>query len=169
MLSLDRANALLNYDSDTGFLSWNISPSNNIKPGKRAGTISRRGYLKVKIGGKSYPAHHLVWLLANGSYPESEIDHIDGDKLNNRISNLRLANRHQNNTNVLKRKDNTSGFKGVTWRPKRNKWAARISINGKRKNLGHYETKEEAAEAYIKYSLAHHGEFSPFNNRNIPR
>lgn len=169
MLSLERVNALLSYDQETGLLIWRVSPSNNIKIGQAAGTISDRGYLRVRINHKQYPAHRLAWMLSHGYYPEHEVDHINGNKLDNKLTNLRLASRAQNNANMLLRKDNTSGFKGVSWRPHNKKWVARMSVNGKRKTIGHFATKEEAAQAYINYSLIHQGEFSPFKNRNTPR
>jgi len=89
----------------------------------------------------------------------NEIDHINGDKLDNRRENLRSATRSQNKMNSGKPKNNTSGYKGVCWYKRGNKWRAQIGINGKLKHLGYFEDKEEAAKAYKKAAEKYHGEF----------
>lgn len=160
---------LLNYDLDTGVFTWKVDISRRIKAGMKAGTVSSNGYLKIKLNGKAYRAHHLAWLVCKSELPQQEIDHINGNKLDNRIINLRLATRSQNNCNMLLRSDNSSGYKGVSWQLPNRKWVARISVNRKRITLGFFASKEEAAEAYRAASIQFHGEFSPFNSGTNPR
>ncbi|HBZ17536.1 MAG TPA: Fis family transcriptional regulator [Pantoea sp.] len=155
---------LLDYNQDTGVFTWNVAIGRRIKAGMKAGSISSNGYLKIKLNGKAYRAHHLAWLACKKEWPQQELDHINGDKLDNRIINLRLATRSQNNSNVLLRADNSSGYKGVSWQLPNRKWVARISINRKRITLGFFATKEEAAKAYRLASIQYHGEFSPFKS-----
>jgi HNH endonuclease/AP2 domain len=88
-----------------------------------------------------------------------EVDHRDGDGLNNRRSNLRLATSSQNKCNQKRRKDNTSGFRGVVWDKQAKRWYAYIKLHGKRKLLGRFHSPEEAHEAYKKASAEVHGEF----------
>jgi len=118
------------------------------------------GYYRVKLNGKLYYLHRL---LAQAFIPnpenKPEVDHIDGNKQNNCLSNLRWATRAENNRNVGKRKDNTSEFKGVCFDKWNGKWKARIWVDGKRKLLGYFRTKEEAAAAYEKAARELHGEF----------
>ena len=95
----------------------------------------------------------------HGYLPES-VDHIDRDRSNNKIENLRAATSTQNQGNRSLNKTNTSGFRGVGWHKKYNKWVARISINGKLKNIGQFNCIEDAKAAYRKEAIAHFGEFA---------
>ena len=88
-----------------------------------------------------------------------QVDHIDGDGLNNRRGNLRLATAGQNQHNKGLQRNNTSGFKGVRWRSDKGKWVARIDKDGKRRHLGYFDTVEGAHSAYVAASMAIHGEF----------
>jgi hypothetical protein len=92
-----------------------------------------------------------------------EVDHIDGNGLNNCRNNLRLASPSENRRNQRKRSDNSSGFKGVSWYPQRGKWRALIGINGKIKHLGYFLTAEEAHQAYCLASAEIHREFGRAN------
>ena len=95
-----------------------------------------------------------------------EVDHIDGNKLNNQKSNLRIATRSQNAMNVGITKRNKSGYKGVSWHKCSNKWEVRIRINGKKLHLGLFINKEDAAKAYNDAAKLHHGEFANLNKIN---
>lgn len=103
-------------------------------------------------------AHQLAWLYVNGTWPPSQIDHIDGDGLNNKIENLRLANSAQNNSN--RSFNGAVGFKGVYWNKSGKAYRAQIQINGRRIYLGSFATPEEAHEAYVKAAKELHGEFA---------
>jgi hypothetical protein len=95
--------------------------------------------------------------------PGIDVDHKDGNGLNNQKSNLRICTTTQNQMNAMLRKDSTSGFKGVSWKKDRNKWAAQIQINKKRKCLGYFPTKEEAAVKYNQVASELYGEFARLN------
>lgn len=127
--------------------------------GDFAGCYRPDGYYVVRVDGRLYRGHHLVWLWYYGVLPEDEIDHIDGDPRNNRISNLRECNRSENICNTKHRKNNTSGYKGVTWSKAANKWIAQIWKNSKRHHLGCFEDPEKAFEAYCKAADEMHKEF----------
>jgi hypothetical protein len=119
------------------------------------------GYLYIKICDKQYYIHRICWMLYYGSFPNNEIDHIDRNRLNNKLENLREATKQQNMMNKSKYNNNSSGFKGVYFRKDLKKWAAYIQFNKKRTCLGHYLTKEEASAAYQKKAAELFGEFNP--------
>jgi hypothetical protein len=92
-----------------------------------------------------------------------EIDHIDGNRLNNQKSNLRFATSSQNKINRGARKDNKSGYKGVSWHKQRKCWTVRLTINGKYKHLGLYKDIKKAAQVYNQNALKHYGEYAWLN------
>ena len=102
---------LLEYNPDTGELTWRIS-SGKAKRSSVAGCVIK-GYRKIGIQGRYFPAHRLAWLIHHGVDPVSDLDHINGDRDDNRIANLRIATQSQNMHNRRADKDNTSGYKGV--------------------------------------------------------
>jgi hypothetical protein len=110
--------------------------------------------------GAVYLGHRLVWLYHNGCWPSKFLDHIDGDRENNRIENLREASRTDNNRNVSRQRNNTSGFKGVSLMKRDNVWIAQITVNRKNYYLGRFSTPEEAYAAYCKAAKELHGEFA---------
>lgn len=143
------------YDDDTGFLLWAVSPSSNVSVGDIAGYVSARGRhdayeRRIKIKGKAYKASRVVWMYKNKKeIPKGmQIDHINGDTLNNRIENLRLVTPEQNSRNNKRFCTNTTGFTGVYENKKRKKWLASIHVGGgKQKYLGIFSTKAEAIAA----------------------
>ena len=110
-------------------------------------TKNNRGYVWVNIGKTMYLVHRLIVLYMTGSHPNGEVDHIDGDRLNNVWSNLRDTNPFENARNQGNRTDNTSGTRGVGYNYRARKWVARISHDGVRHSLGYFLTKEEAIAA----------------------
>lgn len=148
---------VLSYDKETGEWRWKVQLSWRAPIGEIAGTINGLGYIVISIGGMRYLAHRLAWFYVNGVWPDNEIDHRDLDKSNCKWYNLREATHLQNMQNVRKRSHNASGFKGVT--KKRNRWIARIKINGKVTNLGCFDTPKEAAAAYDRAADKAFGEF----------
>ena len=139
---------------------WKQAVAKWIRPGDEAGTYVR-GAVEVTIDTVTYRAHRIIWLLTTGQDPESFlIDHIDGNPHNNKLENLRVASAHQNQCNQKKRKDNTSGLKGVTWAKNRCKWAASIHVNKKRIALGRYDSKGGAYAAYCEAAGRLHGDFA---------
>ena len=119
------------------------------RKGQSVTSVNNCGYLKVCIDKKNYLVHRLIFLMHHGYLPEL-LDHIDMDKLNNRIENLRDADKELNSWNRGLQANNTSGFRGVSWNKAAGKWHAYIKIKGKRKHLGLFNTPEEASAAYEK-------------------
>lgn len=145
-LTQKRLMEVLRYDPATGVFKWMESGS-----GRRADLVagyeSPDGYTQIMVDGKNYFAHRLVWFLYHGYFPEHDLDHIDRDKSNNRLDNLREASRQCNVRNTGNRSTNTSGVKGVYWDKRDNKWYAQICISGKNKHLGLYENFDDAVMA----------------------
>ena len=146
------------YNCETGKLHWHPSGPHRNRKKKEVGSFCF--YVVCEVFSKSYPGHVLAWMLHHGDWPAGMIDHIDGNPLNNKISNLRLVTASQNSINQKIRADNKSGYKGVRWVANRNKWSAEIRLNGKSTWLGHHDTMEDAAKAYAIASANLHGEFA---------
>lgn len=141
----ERLKELFDYRED-GHLIWKISPSNNVKIGDVAGSISKStGYRDVRVDNKLYRSHRLIFIFRKGFNPENDIDHHpDRTRSNNRIENLREATRSCNLRNSVIRNDNTSGVKGVCWYKSRNKWLVQIWVMGEKKYLGDHKDFDEA-------------------------
>ena len=142
-----------------------IITCNRVKIGDVAGCLNKSktnaGYYAIKIYGKNHQLHRIVWIYHNGDIPdEMQVDHIDGNPLNNQIENLRLATQSQNNYNRKKQSNNTSGVKGVVWSKQMKKWRAQIRINNKDKFIGLFHTIEEAEAAVIAARKNLHGDFA---------
>jgi hypothetical protein len=116
------------------------------KKGQIAGYIDSSGYRQVRLNGKAVLVHRIIWVMHYDTYPD-QIDHINRDRLDNRLCNLRASNNTLNQHNATKRKDNSSGFQGVGY--KNNRWVARITAYGKRHHLGSFRSPEEAHKAYL--------------------
>lgn len=146
-----------NYDAKTGNLTFKERPESDFKEpksyrlhlsrvGKKAGCINSDGYVAVYVDRKFYTAHKIVWLLVYGEWisPKYQIDHINGDRSDNRIENLRVVTHSENARNAGINKKNTSGTKGVSWNKKHKRWVPNIRANGIRLYLGQFKTLEEA-------------------------
>jgi len=155
--------SLLRYEPDTGNFIRLTKVSNRVNVGDVAGGIQNSGYISIKVSGKYYRAHRLAWLYTHGMWPNEMLDHINGDKADNRLCNLRECSRVQNGRNQKLSHVNTSGFKGVCWHKASNKWMACIGINKKQKHLGLYYTAEDAAIAYDTAAREMYGEFAKTN------
>ena len=146
------------FDYKNGELYWKTSKG-SAKSGKKAGCLDGKGYIQVKINTRSYKIHQLIFFIKYGYIPK-EIDHINGIRNDNRIENLRAVTTSQNQQNSKIGKNNTSGYKNVTWDYLVKKWRVQINIKGKNKYLGVFEDLEladlVAQEARNKY----HGEFA---------
>jgi hypothetical protein len=149
----------LHYNPLTGVFIWLEALSRNMPPGDIAGTNNHRGYRIISIYGRKYQAHRLAWLYTHGTWPKDQIDHINGNGLDNRIANLREATAHQNSSNVKLPKDNTSHFRGVVWHRRVKKWQAQISVRGVTKYLGCFPTPEAASAVYEAKATEIFGEF----------
>jgi HNH endonuclease len=161
MLTAERMRELLDYDVETGVFVWKVDRSRT-KCGAVAGVLNDKGYRLIGVDDHVYLAHRLAWLHVYGCWPPVEIDHINGFRSDNRLSNLREATRSENRINAKRKNTNTSGFKGV-WRPAgRRKWYANIQIKNSRVYLGSFNTREEAYAAYCVAAAELHGEFARF-------
>lgn len=160
MITADELRALLDYDPETGVFKWRVNTSRKIRSGDTAGTTNERGYVRVGINKRMYAAHRLAWLHVHGLWPHDQIDHINGDRGDNRIANLRIATGSQNCRNTTCHRDNRSGVKGVTFEKRRRKWKAQILVSGRHRNLGCFDRIEDAASAYRAAAREHFGEFA---------
>ena len=151
----------LSYDPKTGILRWIVNRRGHVKSGDVAGSPHNRGYVHIGISGKCYLAHRIALSMSGLNVgPKDQVDHINGIRNDNRLSNLRIATHAENCHNASRRKDNTSGYKGVGFSNKRQKWRARIRKDNKEIWLGYFATAEEAHAAYLKAAAALHGDFA---------
>ena len=144
-LTAERLREVLDYDPETGVFTRVLKTCGTRRT---KGSINLAGYLTIRIGDTAHYCHRLAWLYVHGSWPSGEIDHVDGDRSNNRISNLRDATRSVNNQNRKRaQRRSDSGVLGV-FKDKK-KWNAKITIDGSTYNLGNYSTKDDAYAAYL--------------------
>lgn len=135
------------YEYKEGKLYFKRNLHSKQREGAEVGSLNNNGYLKVCLDKKNYLVHRLIFLMHYGYLPEL-LDHIDMDKLNNKIENLREADKELNSWNRDKQANNTSGYRGVSWNKNAEKWHAYIKVKGVRKHLGLFNTPEEANKAY---------------------
>lgn len=141
---------VLRYDPNTGFFTWKVTDRTKLD-GECTGTKKPSGYIQIRCNNIYYYAHRLAWLYTYGVHPAGELDHINGVKHDNRITNLRVCTRSENMMNRKLQSNNTTGQAGIYYSKPMDKWCARVKIDGKYKYLGSYPTKEEAggvADAY---------------------
>lgn len=150
--------SLFDYDPHTGIFKWRLRAARCVRVGDTAGSKMWNGYLRLRVKGRFCMAHRIAWMYVYGRNPSDQIDHIDGDRSNNRISNLREASVSENQQNLRRANcDSVSGYLGV--RPSksmRNPWVAQIKINGKQKHIGSFKTPEDAYAAYLEAKRALH-------------
>lgn len=149
---------LLSYDPETGVLTWRVNRSGSALAGTRAGSTRKSGYRSVHIKGVLCVEHRVIWLYVHGKWPADQVDHINCDRSDNRLRNLRLATNAENQRNCPVRRDNKLGIKGV-YRVGR-RYRSSIRDNGRVKHLGYFPTKEEAREAYTAAAIRLYGEFA---------
>lgn len=139
--------ALLHYDPDTGLFTQRLRWWNR-PAGATPGGKTPQGYWAIGIGGKQYLAHRLAWFYVHKAWPDADIDHINRDRLDNRLCNLRVTSRSTNLHNVGICLTNTSGVKNVS-KNARGKWQAQITVEGKRHYLGSFKDLTDAENAVI--------------------
>ena len=155
VLTAERLREVLDYCHDTGVFTWKIRTSNRVKVGDVSGSVDIKGYIVIGVDGFLHKAHRLAWLHVNGSWPTEQIDHVNGSKSDNRISNLRIATNAQNCQNQRSAQShNKTGLLGVS--PKNGKFVAQIRNNGKKQYLGYFPTPEEAHAAYLEAKREFH-------------
>ncbi len=148
MITQKYLKSVLSYDENTGLFS-KLTKSWKFNIGDTLNNPRPDGYITLGIKNNTYLAHRLAWLYVYGKFPKNNLDHINGNRADNRICNLREVTQSQNSMNRTKQSNNTSGIKGVTWDKQCNKWKAQIKYNGKVKNLGVFRNIEDA-EAVVK-------------------
>jgi hypothetical protein len=146
-LTAEYLRLILHYDQETGIFTWKVGSANQVKVGDVAGCQSGNGYLYISIGSRLHRAHRLAWLYVSGEWPKGQVDHINRNRSDNRISNLREVTNKQNGQNASKRSDNTSGHPGVCWYKRDSKWQAKITHNQKKIHLGYFSILAEALSA----------------------
>jgi hypothetical protein len=149
----------LDYNPETGAFFWKVRPLahfkserrqrvfNSVYPGKPCGHLSEEGYLVIRLSGFLYKAHRLAWLYIHGNMPTEWLDHINRNRSDNRIVNLRLASTELNAQNASVRSDNTSGVQGVSWHKASKKWVVQISKQGKPTHVGLFDSIKDAVAA----------------------
>lgn len=172
-LTVDRARTLFDYDAESGRLFWKRRDTRefrspraaNVWNGKLSGNVAgsiNDGYVKVGVDGETYAAHRIIWLIETGAWP-GQLDHINGDKADNRFVNLRDVTHAENMKNKARPRSNSSGCAGVSWEKAKGLWVARISVEGRLKTLGRSKEKKTAIELR-KAAEAHYG-YAPLHGR----
>lgn len=147
------------YDCETGVISYKLRRG-SAKVGDVAGSLGRSGYRAIPVNRRSMLAHRVAWALHYNEQPPEFVDHINGDRADNRIENLRPATRMQNQGNRKISANNTTGFKGVTYHKRIEAYAAQIRSNGKLHHLGLFDCPEAAHQAYLAAAKSKFGEYA---------
>ena len=149
------------YDGEEGVLRHRHTHWGRKREGKVLKALTDKGYVVVYINGKNYFAHRIIWLWVYGEFPEAGIDHVNRNRADNRLDNLREATQKQNLANRSKSRCNTSGYVGVARKKDTRGWVATCKFEGKNKHLGVFDTAEEASEAYQAFASQLRGAFHP--------
>lgn len=150
----------LHYDPESGDLTWIKSSSRRVAPGRKVARYNSNGYSRLRFQGCELMAHRVAFALYHGRWPTNQIDHIDGNPSNNRISNLREATHAENARNRKVQSSNVSGVSGVRWLKATRKWRAQIGGTKNRKHLGLFDNLADAAEARRQAEQAYYGDFA---------
>lgn len=158
----ERLHELLRYDPETGYLLWRIDRGGRraARVGDRAGTTTPLGYRAICIDRLHHLEHRVIWKMHTGADPEKCIDHIDGNSLNNKLGNLRLANVSENLRNSRLRSDSSTGIKGISFDHKRLKWRAVIMVQQKYIQVGRFSNLDDAVRELGSAREKYHGDFA---------
>lgn len=150
-LTAEEVRRHLSYNPETGEFRWLIGGKGRPGVGEIAGCKSNAlGYWLIGLNYRRHWAHRLAWLVSHGQWPEHQIDHINGDRADNRLANLRLATHAENQLNRHKSRPNKHGLKGVDICPKSGRFRARVVVSSKKHNLGYFDTAEQAHAAFVE-------------------
>lgn len=158
MISAAEALELFCYTPANGVLTWR-NTRGRIKAGCEAGSVTSEGYRAVCVARQRYYVHRIIWLITYGTFPVSgnDVDHVNGNRSDNRINNLRSVTRSQNGQNQHRgRAGKTSKHIGVCWMARDKKWAAYIKVGGRRLSLGYHVTEGGASSAYLAAKAQYH-------------
>lgn len=155
-ITIEELRENIHYDPDTGFFTWKRSKYQPYRIGTRAGSRMSHGYRRIFIGEKNVTEHRLAWFYMTGEWPKRHIDHINGDRADNRFSNLRDVSRSTNLHNVARANKNAvSKYRGVSFA--QGAWTMQIMVDGKRVRVPGFSTEEDAARCYLAVkSLINH-------------
>lgn len=155
-IDISRLRDLLAYDPDTGVFTWRVRSGPRAAAESVAGSLKSNGYRRIMVCGADCFAHRLAWAHANDRWPAGQIDHIDGNRTNNRIANLRDVPQSINmqNQRAAHSNNKSSGMLGVC--ADGDRWMARIRVDGKRLYIGTFDTKELAHASYLAAKRIHH-------------
>lgn len=147
-----RLNEVMNYDRDTGIVIYRAATSSRTKVGAVAGCLRPDGYLAIKVDGYRTLLHRAVIAMTSGEWPKGVVDHINGDRSDNRLCNLRVVSHMGNIQNQRRpqKSNKTSGLLGASWHQPSQKWQSKISVNCVITHLGLFDTPEEAHGAYVE-------------------
>lgn len=159
MLTQELVRSLFDYNPETGVFVWRVNRGSNKLKGKQTGYVDpSHGYVKLRVNDKGYYAHHVAWVYVTGHW-QTGIDHINGDRADNRFANLRVATHAQNLANRAHlNSNNTTGFRGVTLH--KDRYKAAIMVKGKRIHLGVFNSAIEASNAFAEAARKHFGDFA---------
>lgn len=155
---ISRLHELFTYDAGTGLLHWRFR-RRGVKFEVPAGSLKPNGYVGVCVDRQILQAHRIIFAMVHGYWPAC-IDHINGDKSDNRLANLREATRSANCWNVGTPRHNSSGVKGVSWSKREQKWRACCNVNKRRHEIGRFPKLDDAVAAVRRFREQHHGEFA---------
>lgn len=160
MLTIERLKEVVTYDPGTGIFTRNYGVRGSAK-GDFVGSIRKRdGYVTISVDGKAYLAHRLAWFYMTGKWPKPYADHKNGNPTDNGWENIREATQTQQNANTGRRKDNSSGLRGISWCRRPKGWRARICVNGVRTLLGIFADIDDAKWVYEAAAKKYFGEFA---------
>lgn len=163
MLTVGRLKELFRYDPETGEFTRLVHASSNARAGDVIrGCKAKNGYLTIRADNKLYYAHRLAWLYVHGKWPSAneDIDHINGDRTDNRITNIRRASRTENNRNRrAANKNSQSGHIGIHFSSRHGKWIAHVTVDRKFKSLGYFDTLDQAIAARQAGEARYFGSF----------
>ena len=179
MLTQEIVKEFMNYDPETGILTWkhrdrkwckderSYNSWNTSHYNKICGSIHpNSGYNNIRIFNKTYRTHRIIWLYVYGTWPNDQLDHINGNRQDNRLCNLRECTNSENQQNKKIRKDNSSGFMGVSFSKKSQKFQSHIKVNTKSLHLGLFDDAKEAHEAYLEAKQKYHT-FNPIPRNHL--
>ena len=156
---LTQAEVIELFDYKDGRLYWKQPIGTKMHKGDLAGSLANTGYYQVGVKKKVYPVHRLIFLHVHGWLP-AMIDHVNGNKQDNRVENLRPATRAQNSQNARVRKDSLSGVKNVSWHKPLKKWLVSMRLDNRRTHIGVFEDLEIAKLVATEFRDKYHGEFA---------
>lgn len=146
-LTQERLKQLLHYDAPSGVFRWRGSWGNCRQPWSVAGRKNDKGYVVIDIESRTFRAHRLAWFYTHGAWPKNQLDHRNGVRDDNKLSNLRDATNKENHENFTLSRVNTTGHRGVSWDKSRQAYTAKVTHHGKTINIGRFDTADEAGAA----------------------